>query len=94
MISFVVVGIFWVAHHTQFHFIRHTNRRHIWINILLLLWVSFLPFSAALLGERPRFRTAVVLYAANMMAAGGSLRSTGGTPLTDAGWSSRPWTSG
>lgn len=27
VISFVVAGIFWVAHHTQFHFIRHTNRR-------------------------------------------------------------------
>jgi uncharacterized membrane protein len=73
VISFVVAGIFWVAHHTQFHFIRHTNRRHIWINILFLLCVSFLPFSAALLGEHPRFRTPVILYAANMMAAGGSL---------------------
>jgi uncharacterized membrane protein len=73
VISFVVVGIFWVAHHTQFHFIRHTNRRHIWINILFLLCVSFLPFSAALLGEYPRYRTPVVLYGANMLAAGASL---------------------
>lgn len=67
VISFMIAGIFWVAHHSQFHFVRRTNRRHLWINMLFLLGVSFLPFSAALLGGHPDVRSAVLLYGLNVM---------------------------
>src|SRR5438045_8938069 len=43
-ISFIVIGIYWVAHHVQFHYVRYTDRRLIWINLLFLLLLSFLPF--------------------------------------------------
>jgi uncharacterized membrane protein len=73
LISFVLVGIFWVAHHTQFHFIRRTDRRHIWINMILMLCLSFVPFSAALLGAHYDVRAAEVVYGVNVIAAGVAL---------------------
>jgi|SRR5438094_8504127 len=50
-ISFVVIAIYWVAHHVQFHYVRYTDRRLIWINMLFLLLISFLPFATDLVGD-------------------------------------------
>ncbi|HEY3177252.1 MAG TPA: TMEM175 family protein [Casimicrobiaceae bacterium] len=50
-ISFIVIGIYWVAHHVQFHYVRYTDRRLIWINMLFLLLISFLPFATDLVGD-------------------------------------------
>jgi uncharacterized membrane protein len=36
-ISFVILAIYWVAHHRQFHYIKHSNRALIWINIMFLM---------------------------------------------------------
>ena len=73
VISFVVAAILWVAHHSQFHWVRRTDRRHIWINLLFLLALSLLPFSAALLGAHPGARVSVLVYGANVIAAGAGL---------------------
>ena len=69
VLSFVVVAIFWVAHHSEFHFIRHTDRRHLWINLALLLTLTFVPFSAALLGQHPDLTAGPLVYGANLLAS-------------------------
>jgi len=51
VISFVVIGMYWISHHIQFHFIRYTDRRLIWINMLYLLLISFVPFATDLMGD-------------------------------------------
>jgi uncharacterized membrane protein len=69
-VSFVILGTLWVGHHYQFHFIRRSNRALLWINILFLLFVSFLPFATALVGSFPRERAAVLTYGVTLMGAG------------------------
>ena len=32
-ISFTILAIYWMAHHRQLHYIKHSNRSLIWINI-------------------------------------------------------------
>ena len=51
VISFIVLGIFWIGHHNQFAFIRRANRTFLWLNIVFLMLIAFIPFSAALLGR-------------------------------------------
>ncbi len=51
ILSFVIVGIYWVAHHNMFHYIKRSDRPFLWINILLLMCVAFIPFPAGLLGQ-------------------------------------------
>ena len=51
VISFLLVGVVWVNHHTMFHFIRRTDHTLIVLNLLLLLCVAVIPFSAAVLAE-------------------------------------------
>lgn len=67
-VSFIVLGIFWNAHHSLFHFIKKLNNGLIWLNILFLLIVSLIPFSAALLGSYPSDRIAVQLYGIHILA--------------------------
>ena len=68
-LSFILVGIFWVAHHNIFHYIERLNRTFIWLNLLLLMGVSFLPLPTELLGLYPTSRTAVLLYSGTLAMA-------------------------
>lgn len=66
--SFVVLGLFWIGHHTQFHYIKRTNRVFLWINVVFLLTIGFIPFSTSLVGLYPFSPTAVRVYGANLAA--------------------------
>jgi uncharacterized membrane protein len=68
IISFFILGIFWLAHQRAFHFVRRVDAKLLWINLFALLFATLLPFSSALVGEHSQFFTAQVFYAANMAA--------------------------
>ena len=70
VMSFVILGIFWIAHHGYSHFLKRTDRYFLWINLLFLMVVVFVPFSTDLLGDYPRHRIAEMVYGANLMALG------------------------
>lgn len=73
LISFVVIGLYWLAHHRAFHYIVRVDRRFLMLNGLVLLCVAFLPFPTSVLGEHGNTTAAVVLYAASMSALGLSM---------------------
>jgi uncharacterized membrane protein len=50
-LTFVIVGVYWVSHHSMMHMIKAVDRRLLWLNLLLLLAVVFIPFPAYLLGR-------------------------------------------
>ena len=51
LISFYVVGIYWLRHHTSMRTLTRINRRLLRDNILFLLFMSALPFPASLMGQ-------------------------------------------
>jgi uncharacterized membrane protein len=69
IISFVNLGVLWVGQHNQYHFIDRADRWFLWINILYLLLISFMPLATALLGHYPLHRVALVVYGTNLIAA-------------------------
>jgi uncharacterized membrane protein len=69
-LSFVLVGIYWVAHHNTFHYIQRSDRNLLWLNILLLMCIVFLPFPTALLGQYPEQQVSVIIYAGTLVATG------------------------
>lgn len=70
IVSFIVLGNYWVAHHTEFQYINKLDHKLIWLNVLFLMFISLLPFSASLLGHYPDNTTAVVFYGANLLISG------------------------
>ena len=69
-ISFVMLGIYWVGQHNQFHLIRQTDRTLLWINIFFLMTLCFVPFSTALLSSYPGEQVAVAVYGGNLVVIG------------------------
>jgi uncharacterized membrane protein len=67
LISFFVIGLFWMSHHRVFEYIHAYDRQLIWINLIFLFLVAFVPFPTAVLGRFPGERVSVVFYAAVMV---------------------------
>jgi uncharacterized membrane protein len=63
-ISFFVIGMFWMSHHRMFEYVHTYDRGLIWINLIFLFLVAFIPFPTAVLGRFPAELASVVLYAA------------------------------
>lgn len=70
ILSFVIVCIWWVAHHHLFHILKRSDRGLLWLNSLFLLWLAFIPFPTALMGDFPGVRLAVMCYGAVTTLAG------------------------
>jgi uncharacterized membrane protein len=68
-VSFILLGCLWVGHHAQFHFIRRVDRVLLWLNILFLACIGFIPFATALLSEYQRQPIACALYALTLVVA-------------------------
>jgi uncharacterized membrane protein len=66
----MIVCIWWVAHHHLFHLLRRSDRGLLWFNSVFLLWLAFIPFPTALLGDYPRERVAVMCCAGVTALAG------------------------
>lgn len=99
-VSFLVIGLYWMAHHRMFRSIARYDRRLLFLNLLLLLCIAFVPFPTTVLGEYSS-AVATIFYALTMVVTGlaGTLlwwyaSGNGGrllaVPLTrSAAWASR-----
>jgi uncharacterized membrane protein len=68
--SFMVLGIFWVGTNNLFHWIKHLDRKSLWINILFLSFIVLIPFTTAILRTYYTETIAVVAYGFNMVICG------------------------
>lgn len=69
VLTFVIICIHWVSHHYFFRHLRHTPLGIVWLNNLFLLWLCFMPFPTAMLGDHPTDQFPVVLYGVNQLLA-------------------------
>jgi len=69
VLSFLVIGLYWIGHHQTFRYVRIYDRTLLWLNLLFLLSISFIPFPTDLLGEYGELRFAVNFYAVSLALA-------------------------
>jgi uncharacterized membrane protein len=43
VLSFLVIGTYWIAHHQTFRYVASYDRTLLWLNLLFLLSISFIP---------------------------------------------------
>jgi uncharacterized membrane protein len=69
-ISFLVIGTVWANHHNRFRLISRSDHVLLFVNILFLMCVAFIPFPTALLSEYIRDEahrtTAVAVYSGTL----------------------------
>ncbi len=73
VLSFWIIGFYWLAHHRIFHHIRAYDRRMLLINLLFLMWIVLMPFSSSLIGEYEHQQLPVIVYAVHNILASLSL---------------------
>jgi uncharacterized membrane protein len=73
-LSFFVIANYWIVHHGMFRMIRSHDAGLVWLNILFLFSISFLPFPTDVMGEYASNSFAVLFYAIAMSVT--SLLST------------------
>lgn len=71
-ISFLQIGVMWANHHNRFRLIARPDHGLLFLNVLFLMCVAFIPFPTALLSEylegtTAERTTAGVVYAGAMM---------------------------
>jgi len=75
VVSFFTIGIIWVNHHTMMGRVERVDRTLLFLNLNLLLWVAFIPWTTAVLAEHLRDgganeHLAAAIYAGTFLVMG------------------------
>jgi uncharacterized membrane protein len=70
IISFLVLGIYWVGQHNMFMHIKRHNRVLLWLDILFLLCMASMPFPTGLVVQYGQEQISVVIYAGTLIMTG------------------------
>jgi uncharacterized membrane protein len=68
VVTFLIAGGFWFLHHLTFHFVRYVNGVLVWLNLLFLMMVALLPFSAGLMSHLLVHPISQLFYFGNQLA--------------------------
>lgn len=66
IMSFLVISIFWQTHHRTFGYVTNYDGGLIWLNLLLLMTVCCLPFTASLVSTYGYLDLAYSIYSINL----------------------------
>lgn len=69
LISFAVIGLYWLNHHGKFDRVNGSTRQLLLINLLFLLFIGLVPFTTALIAESGG-AVSTIIYAGGMVCCG------------------------
>lgn len=70
IVSFLLIGYYWINHHALFGMLRKYNMTMVWLNLVFLICISFLPFPVDLFGSYSTVPAVVMFYAGSLAVAG------------------------
>jgi uncharacterized membrane protein len=69
VLSFIYLGIYWNNHHHMMHVVRRVSGGILWANLLLLFWLSLVPFVTGWMGENHFAPAPMALYGVVLLMA-------------------------
>lgn len=69
VLSFIYVGIYWNNHHHLIAAVDRVNASIMWTNLLLLFWLTLVPFVTGWMGENDFAATPTTLYGVVLIMA-------------------------
>lgn len=70
IISFLIIGYYWLTHHAIFSLLKKLDHFVIWLNIIFLISLSFLPFPVDLFGDYGNSLVVIMFYSLNLSVVG------------------------
>jgi uncharacterized membrane protein len=71
-LSFLCIGQFWANHHHMLQVVERVDGKVLWANLMLLFWLSLVPFVIRWIGEEGITGLPVAAYGVVMLMAGAS----------------------
>ena len=72
VLSFLIIGLYWSLHRRTFIYISQHDRGLVWLNLVFLLLIAFVPYGTSLFSSYPS-QFGVMFYAAVLALTGLSL---------------------
>jgi uncharacterized membrane protein len=69
LVSFITLAIYWNNHHHLFQIAKHVSGGVLWCNVVLLLFLSLIPFATAWVNDHLLERAPELLYGLTMLCA-------------------------
>jgi uncharacterized membrane protein len=77
IISFMLIGLYWVLHHRLFGFVTSYDRKLLWMNLFFLFFIALMPFSTGFYSEyagkdlfEKQLKVPMTFYVLNFCGAG------------------------
>ncbi len=70
-LAFLLLGRYWMTHHAFFAVLERVDRRFIWLNLMYLAFVAFLPFPTELVGKYEHNPVSVAIFALTLALISG-----------------------
>lgn len=70
VLSFLVIGMYWMVHHRLFRAIRQYDTTLMWFNLIFLMAVAFLPVATNALGVYPNLPLVTAFYSVSIAIVG------------------------
>ncbi len=70
ILSFIVLGIYWIAHHNLFLHIKHHDHVLLWLNTLFMMCIALIPFPTGLISRYPEHHISLIAYASILTLTG------------------------
>jgi uncharacterized membrane protein len=70
VVSFFVVGIYWIAYHFVFNHIINSHSTRTWINLLFLFFITLISFTTSLLISYGNYSIVFILYSTVLTITG------------------------
>lgn len=70
VLTFILLAIFWINHHQQFHHIKRADRPFLWIQFAILLFIVIVPFTAAWMSAYSHLHVTNLVFDLNLFILG------------------------
>ena len=67
LIVFFILILLWVRYHSHSHHIQQTDRKHLWINVILCISIIIIPFSTSLANDFNDDWLVQLIFSLNML---------------------------
>lgn len=68
VVSFIVLCVFWLGHHRLMQQVKQVDHRFLWLNLLFILFITFVPFATSLMGAYRDLDDVAIVYGINLAA--------------------------
>jgi uncharacterized membrane protein len=73
VISFFVIGLYWISYHQIFNHIADSHAIIVWLNLVFLFFITIIPFAVDLQVDYGFYQIIFILYALVLTLAGSTL---------------------